>query len=80
MNTNPHRAWNGTELATHLDIPPHNLLTQLAEWARLGLLTKTTKGHYTPNPHPPRQPNPPPNYAALLRRMASPPLTQCHSA
>ena len=52
MNTNPHRTWNGTELATHLDIPPHNLLTQLAEWARLGLLTKTTRGHYTPNQPP----------------------------
>lgn len=52
MNTNPHHAWNGTELAIHLNIPPHNLLTQLAEWTRLGLLTKTSKGHYTPNQPP----------------------------
>lgn len=58
MNTDPHHAWNGTELATQLDIPPRNLLTQLAEWARLGLLTKTSKGHYTPNP-PPHSTTPP---------------------
>ena len=58
MNTNPHHPWNGTQLATQLDIPPHNLLTQLAEWARLGLLTKTSKGHYTPNP-PPHSTTPP---------------------
>ena len=58
MNTNPHHSWNGTELATQLNIPPHNLLTQLAEWARHGLLTKTSKGHYTPNP-PPHSTTPP---------------------
>jgi hypothetical protein len=58
MNTDPHRTWNGTELARQLDIPPHNLLTQLAEWARLGLLTRTTKGHYTLNP-PPTSTTPP---------------------
>ena len=58
MNTNPHHPWNGTNLATQLNIPPHNLLTQLAEWARLGLLTKTSQGHYTPNP-PPHSTTPP---------------------
>ena len=58
MNTDPHRPWNGTELARQLDIPPHNLLTQLAEWTRLGLLTKTSKGHYTHN-HPPTSTTPP---------------------
>ena len=50
MTTEPDRIWNGTDLATHLNIPPHNLLTQLAEWARHGHLTRTTKGHYTLNP------------------------------
>ncbi len=58
MNTKPHHAWNGTQLATQLDIPPHNLLTQLAEWARLGLITRTTKGHYTPNPPSTTPPTP----------------------
>ena len=53
MATQPHRAWNGTELATRLNIPAHNLLTQLAEWARLGLLTRPSPGHYTPNPPQP---------------------------
>jgi hypothetical protein len=52
MNTDPCRRWNGTELAKQLDIPPHNLLTQLAEWARLGLLTRTAKGSYTLNQPP----------------------------
>jgi hypothetical protein len=55
MNTQPHHVWNGTELARQLDIPAHNLLTQLAEWARHGLLARTAKGCYTPNPPPPRQ-------------------------
>jgi Insertion element 4 transposase N-terminal/Transposase DDE domain len=58
MNTQPHHHWNGRHLAQHLGIPPRNLLTQLAEWTRHGLLTKTTTGHYTLNP-PPTSTTPP---------------------
>jgi hypothetical protein len=47
MNADPHRAWTGTELAQQLQAKPHNLLTQLAEWARLGFLTRTGAGTYT---------------------------------
>ena len=39
MNTAPRRAWSGRELA-------EQLLTQLAEWARLGFLTHTSAGTY----------------------------------
>jgi transposase IS4-like protein/DDE family transposase len=46
MSTDPHRAWTGTELAEQLQVKPHNLLTQLAEWARLGFLTRTAAGTY----------------------------------
>ncbi|MFL6141902.1 MAG: transposase [Labedaea sp.] len=60
MNTQPHHDWNGTDLAKQLNIPPHNLLTQLAEWAQHGLLTRTARGRYTLTPQPPRQPPPPP--------------------
>jgi hypothetical protein len=49
MNSDPHRAWNGTHLAHHLGIPTHNLLTQLAEWARLGFITRVSNGNYTLN-------------------------------
>lgn len=58
MNTRPKHHWNGRHLAEQLGIPPRNLLTQLAEWARKGHLTKTTKGHYTLN-HPPTSTPPP---------------------
>jgi hypothetical protein len=36
----------GSELAGKLGIPPRNMLTQLAEWARLGFLAKTGPGRY----------------------------------
>jgi hypothetical protein len=52
MNTDPHRAWNATDLARHLQITAHNLRTQLAEWARLGLLTRTGTGNYALNTPP----------------------------
>ncbi|WP_207926998.1 IS4 family transposase [Actinocrispum wychmicini] len=58
MTTHPHHHWNGRHLAEQLGIPPRNLLTQLAEWARHGHLTKTTKGHYTLNPPPISTPPP----------------------
>lgn len=46
MNADPHRAWTGTELAQQLQVKPHNLLTQRAEPARLGFLTRTGAGTY----------------------------------
>jgi len=47
MNTDPHRGWRGRELAQQLQVKPRILLTQLAEWTRLGLLTRTSAGTYT---------------------------------
>jgi hypothetical protein len=47
MHTDPHRAWTGKELAERLQIKPRNLLTQLAEWSRLGFLTRAGTGTYT---------------------------------
>jgi hypothetical protein len=47
MNGDPGRAWSGKELAEKLQITPRNLLTQLAEWARLGFLIHTGTGMYT---------------------------------
>jgi hypothetical protein len=45
------------ELAGLLGIKPRDMLTQLAEWARLGLLTKTGPGRYAP-PAPANDPGP----------------------
>jgi hypothetical protein len=47
MNTDPHRAWTGRELAEQLQVKPRNLLTQLGEWTRYGFLTRTGTGTYT---------------------------------
>jgi hypothetical protein len=47
MNTDPHRTWTGRELADQLRIKPRILLTQLAEWTRLGFLTRISAGTYT---------------------------------
>ncbi len=41
MTTEPHRDWSGRELAERLQITPRNLHTQLGEWAKLGLITRT---------------------------------------
>ena len=41
------RPWSGRALAEHLGVKPRNMLTQLAEWTRLGFLTRTTAGTYT---------------------------------
>jgi len=49
MNTDPGRHWSGSELAVHLQVKPRNMLTQLAEWARLGFLTRTGLGTYALN-------------------------------
>jgi hypothetical protein len=47
MQDDPGRPWRGRELADKLDIKPRNMLTQLAEWTRLGFLTRTNAGIYT---------------------------------
>jgi hypothetical protein len=48
MNADPGRGWTGRQLAQHLQVPPRNILTQLAEWTRLGFLTRTSAATYTP--------------------------------
>ena len=52
MTSQPRRDWAGRELAHLLNVRPRNMLTQLAEWTRLGFLTKTGTGRYT-LPEPP---------------------------
>ncbi|MFB0629139.1 transposase, partial [Streptomyces sp. AB3(2024)] len=52
MNTNPHHAWDGRELAELLGLKPKNLLTQLSEWARLGFLHRTGTAAYSLTPPP----------------------------
>ena len=42
----PGRDWAGHDLADLLGIKPRNMLTQLAEWTRLGFLAKTGPGRY----------------------------------
>jgi hypothetical protein len=46
MEDDPSRPWRGRELADKLSINPRNMLTQLAEWTRLGFLTRTHAGTY----------------------------------
>lgn len=48
MHDDPSRPWRGRELADQLGIKPRNMLTQLAEWTRLGFLTRTHAGTYMP--------------------------------
>jgi hypothetical protein len=48
MNADPSRGWTGKELAQQLQVKPRNMLTQLAEWTRLGFLTRTGAGTYAP--------------------------------
>jgi len=53
MTADSGRAWTGRELTQHLPVPPRNMLTQLAEWTRLGFLARTSTGIYklaTPPP------------------------------
>jgi hypothetical protein len=47
MSADPGRGWTGKELAERLQIKPHNMLTQLAEWTRLCFLARTSAGTYT---------------------------------
>jgi hypothetical protein len=46
MASQPGRDWAGHDLAARLGIKPRNMLTQLAEWTRLGFLAKTGPGRY----------------------------------
>jgi hypothetical protein len=51
MHGDPPRPWSGRELADHLGVKPRNMLTQLAEWTRLGFLARTSAGAYAlPDP------------------------------
>jgi hypothetical protein len=52
MASEPRRDWSGRELADRLAVHPRNMLTQLAEWTRLGFLAKTGQGRYA-LPEPP---------------------------
>jgi hypothetical protein len=54
MASQPGRDWAGRDLAALPGIKPRNMLTQLAEWTRLGFLAKTGQGRYTlPDPSGP---------------------------
>jgi len=46
MEDEPNRPWRGRDLADKLGVKPRNMLTQLAEWTRLGFLTRTDAGTY----------------------------------
>src|SRR6266568_3905469 len=46
MTGEPRSDWSGRELADRLGVHPRNMLTQLAEWTRLGFLAKTGQGRY----------------------------------
>ncbi len=52
----PRHDWHGYELAEKLQITLHNLLTQLAEWARMGFIERTGKGTYALDTPPPNWP------------------------
>jgi Insertion element 4 transposase N-terminal/Transposase DDE domain len=63
MNSDPGRDWAGSELAALLRVKPRNMLTQLAEWARLGFLARTGQGTYalkTPTAYTSLTPGPDP--------------------
>jgi len=46
MGREPHRTWQGSDLAHELGIPVRNMLTQLAEWTRQGHLQRPAPGAY----------------------------------
>jgi hypothetical protein len=54
MASQPGSDWAGRDLAAMPGIKPRNMLTQLAEWTRLGFLAKTGQGRYAlPEPSGP---------------------------
>lgn len=46
LEADPDRSWSGAELADKLGIPRRNMLTQLAEWTRLGFMHRSGAGRY----------------------------------
>jgi hypothetical protein len=56
ITSQPPRDWRGHELAILLGVEPHNMPTQVAEWARIGLFTRTGPGTYRLNT-PPTEPS-----------------------
>jgi hypothetical protein len=52
LSSDPNRGWSGAELAEKLQVKKHNMLTQLAEWTRLGFITRTSAGSYALNTPP----------------------------
>jgi hypothetical protein len=59
MASQPGQDWSGRELASRLGVKSPNLLTQLAEWTRLGFLSKPAEAG-TPYLVRPDRPAPPP--------------------
>jgi hypothetical protein len=58
----PRHDWHGWEIAQLLAAPQRNILTQLAEWSRLGFIERTGKGTYAlDTPPPDRYPDPVPD-------------------
>ena len=77
LSSEPRRAWTGAELAQTLQIPKHNMLTQLAEWTRLKFITRTHAGSYALVPPPPRPSDPfPPKDDYRSRPTAEPAMPQ----
>jgi hypothetical protein len=61
MTSHPGRSWTAPELAPIIAATLQSTRTQLAEWVRLGLLTRQARGRYTlDTPTPPRSSTPPP--------------------
>jgi hypothetical protein len=52
MQASPGRTWTGHDLAATLQIPQRNLLSQLAEWTRTGLLRRVSTATYALNTPP----------------------------
>ena len=83
MASQPGQDWSGGELASRLGVKPPNLLTQLAEWTRLGFLSKTGRGRYAlPGPAarapPPTAPDRNPEIATTLLTSRQHGLTTRH--
>ena len=61
MAGHPGRSWTAPELAPIIAATPQSMRTQLAEWVRLGLLTRCSRGRYTlDTPTPPTSSTRPP--------------------
>lgn len=71
----PGRDWHGWELAKQLKVKQRNLLTQLAEWARLGFIRHTGAGTYALDAPPP---NWPPDHLADQLTTRSPGAVTAH--